>query len=329
MSLQNEKKIVIDFYNSLHKCKVEEIPEVLSNHCSEDIIWRGFHPFNEIKGIKNLFSNFWQPLRKSFCGLQRRMDIFFAGKNTLSYDKETWVVSMGHLMGLFDNPWIGIKHTNKIVMLRYCEFNKIVGSKITEVAMFFDIPHLMIQAGLKPFPSETGKNLVQPGPISHDGLLFKEQNLYDSKKTLELIDCMINDLKVWKNFDKISLIRELRKSWIEDMIWWGPAGIGSSYTIERYVEQHVLPFRDIFIDRKFNGHVCRFSEGMYGGFFGWPNLTLTPNKEFMGLKTIKKPTYMRVIDIYRREGNKLAENWVFIDFLYFWKMQGFDILKKL
>ena len=25
----------------------------------------------------------------------------------------------------------------------------------------------------------------------------------------------------------------------------------------------------------------------------------------------------------------LAENWVFIDFLHFWKMQGIDILKKL
>ena len=47
----------------------------------------------------------------------------------------------------------------------------------------------------------------------------------------------------------------------------------------------------------------------------------------MGLKTRKKPTDMRVIDIYRREGNKLSENWVFIDFLHFWKMQGIDILK--
>ena len=34
----------------------------------------------------------------------------------------------------------------------------------------------------------------------------------------------------------------------------------------------------------------------------------------------------RVIDIYRREGDKLAENWIFIDMLHFWKMQGLDIL---
>ena len=125
---------------------------------------------------------------------------------------------------------------------------------------------------------------------------------------------MINDVKVWNNFDKISLIKELRKNWKDDMIWWGPTGIGSSFTIERYVEQHAFPFRNNFINRKFNGHICRLSEGIFGGFFGWPYLTLTPNQKFMGLKTTKKSSDMRVIDIYRREGNKLAENWVFIDF---------------
>ena len=327
LNFQNEKKIVLDFYNSVQKCRTDEIPEILSLHYSENIIWRGFHPFNEIQGIMRLYTDFWEPLKKSFSNLQRRMDIFFAGNNSLSSNRDVWVVSMGHLMGLFDSPWIGIKHTNKIVMLRYCEFNKIVKGKITEVAMFFDIPHLMIQAGLKPFPLETGISLVQPGPISHNGLLFEEQNLIDTKNTSELIEQMINDVKIWNNFDKISLIKELRKNWKDDMIWWGPTGIGSSFTIERYVEQHALPFRNNFINRKFNGHICRLSEGIFGGFFGWPNLSLTPNKKFMGLKTKKKSYEMRVIDIYRREGNKLAENWVFIDFLHFWKMQGIEILK--
>jgi hypothetical protein len=37
---------------------------------------------------------------------------------------------------------------------------------------------------------------------------------------------------------------------------------------------------------------------------------------------------MRVIDIYRRDGDKLAENWVFIDLLHFWKQQGVDILAR-
>ena len=67
-------------------------------------------------------------------------------------------------------------------------------------------------------------------------------------------------------------------------------------------------------------------EGHFGGFFGWPNLTLTPAGGFMGMPASETPGDMRVIDMYRREGEKLTENWVFIDLLHFWKMQGIDIL---
>ena len=48
----------------------------------------------------------------------------------------------------------------------------------------------------------------------------------------------------------------------------------------------------------------------------------------MGTNT-GKPVEMRVVDIYRRQGDKLAENWVFIDLLHFWKQQGLDILERM
>jgi hypothetical protein len=38
---------------------------------------------------------------------------------------------------------------------------------------------------------------------------------------------------------------------------------------------------------------------------------------------------MRVVDIYRRDGDKLAEIWVFIDMLHFLKMQGHDVPMRL
>ena len=329
MNFQSEKQIILDFYDAIESSKIEEIPNVLSHYCSEDLLWRGFHPFNEIRGLKNLYSQFWQPFKKSFFNYQRRMDIFLAGYNTISGNEGVWVVSMGHLMGLFDNPWIGIKETKKIAMLRYCEFSKIQNGKITEVAMFFDIPHLMLQAGIKAFPSETGISLVQPGPLTHDGLMFNEQDTNEGNRTLEIIENMINDVKVWTSTTGTSLIDELKKSWNDNMIWWGPTGIGSTYTIERYANQHAGPFRETFKERIFNGHLCRITEGKFGGFFGWPNLTLTPSKTFMGITASPKSSEMRVIDMYRREGDKLTENWVFIDLLHFWKILGVDILKSL
>ena len=36
----------------------------------------------------------------------------------------------------------------------------------------------------------------------------------------------------------------------------------------------------------------------------------------------------RVIDIYRRDGDKLAENWIFIDLLHYWKSMGVDLFER-
>ena len=38
---------------------------------------------------------------------------------------------------------------------------------------------------------------------------------------------------------------------------------------------------------------------------------------------------MRVVDIYRRDGDKLAENWVFMDIPWYLKMQGLDIFARM
>ena len=39
-------------------------------------------------------------------------------------------------------------------------------------------------------------------------------------------------------------------------------------------------------------------------------------------------THMRVVDVYRREGDKLLENWVIIDIPYWLKQQGLDVLER-
>ena len=326
---QKEKKIILEYYKALDDAQGVGITKVLESHVSENYIWRGYHPFNELKEAKEISEIFWQPFRHAFKNIQRRMDIFMAGKNEIDGFESVWVISMGHLMGLFDNEWLGIAPSGKMAFLRYCEFNKVENGKITETAMFFDIPHVMMQVGLNPFPPQTAAHLVQPGPMTHEGLMFDEQDTAEGEKTLATIDFMVNDIRTWKEQQELPLVDELRRSWNEDMIWWGPAGIGATYTIERYAEQHSGPFRAGFKDRIFNGHICRIGEGNFGGFFGWPNLTLTPVGGFMGMPATGKPGDMRIIDMYRREGDKLTENWIFIDLLHFWNQQGVDILGRI
>ena len=323
---QKEKNFVREMYKKLDAAVGDEVENILSRHISSDYIWYGYNPFNELKSAKELAEVFWLPLKKSFRNIQRREDVFMAGRNQIDDFQSTWVVSMGHLMGLFDAPWLGIKPTGKMIFLRYCEFSKVENNRIKQTAMFFDIPHVMMQCGLKPFPTETGAHLVQPGPLTHHGLMFELQDPKIGEITLQTINAMITDLGQWNL--GTSLEDELRRTWCEDMIWWGPAGIGATYTIDRYVKQHSGPFRNGLSDRSDTNHVCRLAEGHYGGFFGWPNFTARPTGGFMGMPATDKFGEFRVIDIYRRRGNKLAENWVFIDLLHFWKMQGVDILER-
>ncbi|WP_342778281.1 hypothetical protein [Palleronia caenipelagi] len=117
-------------------------------------------------------TKFWTPLKAALTALTHREDIFFAGRNEMDGFATTWVVSMGHLMGLFDRPWLGVRPTEKIAMLRYCSFYRVEGDRITETAMYFDLPHLMAQAGLPIWRDQTAQHLVQPGPATHDGLLY-------------------------------------------------------------------------------------------------------------------------------------------------------------
>ena len=77
-----------------------------------------------------------------------------------------------------------------------------------------------------------------------------------------------------------------------------------------------------------NGHVYRLAEGNFGGFFGWANLTLRNTGGYLGMSDSPGLADMRVVDMYRAENGKLAENWVFIDLLHYLDMQGLNVLAR-
>ncbi|MBC6442342.1 MAG: ester cyclase [Rhodobacteraceae bacterium] len=319
--LQDAKKTVLAAYAAI------DAGHDGSRFYAPGYLWYGYHPFHEKCGVKEVQDIFWHPLQAALTSLRRRQDIFLAGENVLEAGG-TWVVSMGHLMGLFDKPWLGIRPTGKLAFLRYCEFSRVDDGLITESAMFFDIPHLMLQAGLTPFAVQTGAQVVHPGPMTHTGLMFDSQDPAEGQRTMDVINAMITDISRWSGGNTEPLEVELRRTWHEDMLWWGPTGIGATYTISRYARQHSGPFRKAFGTRTFRGHIVRVAEGAFGGFFGWPNLTLQHKGGLMGMPGTGQAGDMRVIDIYRRADEKLAENWIFIDLLHFWNMQGVDILAR-
>lgn len=328
MKYQNAKKLVRDYYDAMENATADTVADVLKQYTNGgDYHWRGVYPFREQFGAENVAEKFWAPLMRSLRHYQRRMDIFIGGTNEIS--GEIWVMSMGNLMGLFDKDWLGIPRTRKMANLRYAEFSCVEDGKITKTGIFIDVIGMMVQAGTYPLPPSTGVYFNYPGPRTHDGLVYEDQPEEEGGKTLKLLNEMIDDLTNLNVSGAMGCPPEvLERTWSDRMIWYGPAGIGASYTIPRYQEQHQLPFRNNLDDKVFNGHVCRFAEGNFACFFGWPNLSNRAIGGFLGLPAGAGGADMQVVDVYRREGDKLMENWVLIDIPYWLKQQGLDVLDR-
>jgi hypothetical protein len=324
---QNIKSFMLDYYDKLATSTPETVADVINQHTSDDYLWYGVYPFNEQSTGDDVANAFWKPFLSAWSSVQRRQDIFMAGTNEI--DGTEWVMSMGHFMGLLDGEWLGIPATRKMAFLRYADFNEVKDGKIIRTGFFCDIISVMNQAGINPLPMQTGASFIYPGPRTHDGILLEPQDPNEGVKTIDIVERMIDDLSALNVSGNDRCPPELlAKTWHEDMVWYGPAGIGASYTIPRYQEQHQYPFREGLKDKVFNGHICRFAEGSYACFFGWPNLTNTPVGGFLGLPGNDTRADMRVVDVYRRDGDKLSENWVIIDLPYWLKQQGLDIFDR-
>lgn len=334
--MQAAKSVARAYMAAFDAAPADQRRATLKAHTAQHYHWRGMHPFHEQSGADAVIDTFWGPFLDAFSAPQRRETIFFAGLNDCDGQATTWTCSMGHFKALFDAPWLGIAPNRKTMMIRYAEFHRVEGDKIAETALFIDILSVIKQAGFWPLPPMTGADLIHPGPLTNDGQLFDPQDPAKGAKTLATINDMAANISkanatLQGKPDGLGLSprEEMQLTWHDNMAWYGPAGIGAVFTIDRYIEQHQQPFRHQLANRVFNGHVARMAEGNYGGFFGWPNLTVTPTGGYMGLPGTGKPADMRVVDVYRRDGDKLAENWVFIDLLHFLNQQGLDVLARL
>lgn len=328
--VQNAKATVRAFRAQFDSFELGAMREAADRQCAHDFLWRGMHPFYEYVGMAAVIEQFWAPLTTALTAMQRREDIFFAGANDVDDGRSVWVCSMGHFVGLFDADFLCVPATKRIAHLRYAEFFKVEDNRLAEGALFCDLLGLMHQAGWYPLPPMTGAHFVYPGPRTHDGLVLEPQDPVETEKTMALVNRMIADLLALNSLDHYRCPPDvLRRTWNEDMAWYGPCGIGASYTIERYQQQHQYPFRLNLAEKTYLGHVARIAEGDYCAFFGWSNLKNRNTGGFLGLPAARAPAEMRITDIYRRGGDKLAENWVFIDLPHYLAQQGLDVFARL
>lgn len=277
------------------------------------------HPWNLCTGPEALITRFLAPLQASFAGLHRRSDLVMGGR----FDGGDWVASTGYYYGTFERDWLGIRATDRLSFLRFGEFHRIEGGRAIESFVYLDLPELMIAAGQYPLPLPPGHTGYLPGPVQPDGMLWGASDPAESDRSYAIVTEMLGKLatkdEAWRPF------------WHPDMLWYGPAAFGSYTGIERFAGFQV-PFEQSFegwgggsLGNGRTRHFTRFGDGRYTCSGGWPSLSGVSVKPFLGAAPTGKMTFFRVCDFWRREGDLLTENWVFVDIPHAMLQFGIDL----
>jgi hypothetical protein len=70
-----------------------------------------------------------------------------------------------------------------------------------------------------------------------------------------------------------------------------------------------------FPDRKSVSHKARIAAGTFAASTGWPSLAATQQHDFLDWPARGQRVGWNVMDFWKREGDKLSENWVLIDLI--------------
>lgn len=122
------------------------------------------------------------------------------------------------------------------------------------------------------------------------------------------------------------VIEGMQAYWSKDMVWHGPAGIGTKRGLKDFQENHQRPFLHAFSDKHATDEIL-IAEGNYVAAKGFQQVTHTG--DYLGIAATGKPMEIKYMDFWRVEGDKLVENWVMIDLLDFLAQAGYDVEKVL
>ena len=297
----------------------------LGNLYHADVRWHGPHPINAHQGADAVLKAFWEPFLAALPDIERRDDILICG----SFKKGDWVGATGYYTGTFARDWLGIPATGGVLNIHFGEFSRLDAGKVCEVYLILDILDVLRQVGRWPTGLPLSPGVVDrvPGPASRDGVLLTSANPVEGTQSLELVEAMIKGLMEYDRISLASMAQE--RFWHPQMMWYGPAGIGTSRAIKGFQDVHQRAFLTAFPDRVGGDHKARLGEGAYVGSTGWPSVRATHLGPWLGVPATERKISMRVMDFWRREGNLLRENWVFIDQLELLLQMDFDVMARI
>lgn len=315
------RNILID----LLRAPEAELPALAARTLTDDAVFDLNHPIDACVGPTEILERFVLPLRRALSHVYRRDEIFIGGPNRRS-EGGTWVAAVTHYVGNFRQGLWGISPSDRLVFLRSGEFYRLDGGRIAKARIILDLPDLMRQAGGFPFPDMLGTEIAFPGPATHDGVLPTGDN---GEASLDLVEAMLADLHLFDPATGQSANQTGPDGyWADDMMWYGPGGIGSNYRWAGFVKDHRASFLHAFPDRKGGNHYCRIGDGDYAAVSGWPSMTMTHRGDYLGVPATDRAMTLRVMDFYRCAGGKIAENWVLLDYMDLFRQMDIDLIAR-
>ena len=297
--------------------------EAIADLVTADSVWHGAHPIGDLIGAPSIEEGWFSPLRRALPGLMRRDEIAIGGLSRTGSGH--WFACLGHYVGNFALPLFGIAPHGKLVFVRYGEFYRVIDGRIAEAFLLPDLLDLKRQAGRTTLTSMLGTEMLFPAPATHDGICPARPDR--SEGSVRLVEAMLSDLHHYHpaTFASAGQTGE-RGYWHRDMLWFGPAGIGSNFTYAGFDRDHRVPFLTAFPDRQGGNHFARFGDGDYVCSGGWPSMTMTHLGPYLGVPPTGRALTLRVMDFWRVGGEQIAENWVLLDLLDLFAQMGVDLL---
>lgn len=298
-----------------------------------DAAWDVSAPVDRVEGREAVMERVVGPLRAALAGLHRRDLLVIGGLNRRTPDTHPglglggrWVACVTHYVGNHVAPLWGVAPSGSLAFLRAGEFHMLDDAgRIVLSRIILDLPDLMRQAGRDPYGTRLGTETTFPAPATQDGLCPETDG---GEASLDVVERMLGDLHAYdpETGESAGQTGE-GGAWADGMMWYGPAGVGSTYRWDGFTRDHRMPFLRAFPDRKGGNHYCRIGDGAYAAISGWPSMTMTHRGDYLGAAATGRALTLRVMDFYRVAGGRIAENWVMLDYVDLMRQMGRDVLR--
>ena len=328
--MSSGKRFVVEALGRVAAGGVAELGRHLVAAYQPEASWRGSHPLNQATGVAEIEAQVWRPLLRALPDLERRDLMVLQGHHA----GNDVVGAVGHYLGTFRSDWLGIPATGQPVCLRYGEMHALAGGRIVQTTMLIDVLDLMRQAGCWPLGPSTGTEGTWPGPFGGEGVLRLDR-IDAVQGAVNLAQTLAMHATLGAYNDEASEGRQgllempQRQHWHPRMMWYGPAGIGSTRGLDGFVDKHQLPFRIAFPRRSGSQHYVRIGDGAFSATGGWPSVTAWHGGPFMGSGPTGREVKMRVMDFYHHHEGLIRENWVPIDIVDLLRQMDVDVFARM